>query len=94
MKKVLLIFSVLLFFSCNDATDNNEYSQELKLSSFYFLKKDNLALCEDVNCIIVNDSIFAYIPCLNNTDSLVASFTGNYRSVKVGGGISEVRSIL
>lgn len=87
---VLSLCCVLLCLtSCDNATDIEPGNYELMLSSFSFLRDNNPSLREDVDCVICGDSICAYIPDLDSTDSLIATFSGNYQSVKVGGVFQE-----
>lgn len=76
---------LLCLTSCDNATEKEPRNYELILSSFSFLRDNNPSLHEDVDCMISGDSICAYIPDLDSTDSLIATFSGNYQSVKVGG---------
>lgn len=60
--------------------------EEVKFNAFCFLKKYNPKLVEDVIIELGNDSISECFIHNLPTDSLVATFSGNYEKVTMGGG--------
>lgn len=78
---ILLIGSLML--SC--ANEDKDSITNLSLESFSFLKENNPQLKEDVSCNIIGDSLIeVFLPHIS-TESLVATFAGEFRYVEVGG---------
>ena len=85
----LSIFALLYVSSCTTSSEDNVVDENPNLSTFFFLKANNPQLDKDVSCSISGDSIYAFIPSIESTASLVATFTGGFDKVEVGGAKQE-----
>ncbi len=85
-----LLALVLFVFSCtreDNLTDVVEST--LKVESFAFLKSNNPQLCEDIFITMGNDSVIETLIPHTGTRKLIASFSGKFAKVEVGGAIQE-----
>lgn len=87
IKELVFVFTllcILLLSSCDSQDVDIEESGQPSMTSFAFLKEYNKQLEKDVVVdVSQGDTIIAFIPFLN-TDSLIASFDGNFIIAKVG----------
>ena len=87
IKELVFVFislCILLFCSCDNKDIVIEEPSQSSMTSFAFLKEYNKQLENDVIVdVSQSDTIVAFIPFLR-TDSLVASFDGNFIIAKVG----------
>ena len=92
--KQYIVFSIFFVIISCDNNDNLIVEEEHNypcLKTFSFLKENNSCLNEESVYIINSEdsTIRLFIPNLESFDSLVASFTGSYTTVEVGGRVQE-----
>lgn len=82
----IIVLFLLLAAGCSNNDDSSNADNALDYNvSFIIEKKNNPNLKSDIWLSSDTDTLYAFIPDLEKSDSIIVSFYGNYDNVEVGG---------